>query len=92
MAARRVTATEFSRNLSTLLSEVRYRHASLEITRGKAVIARVLPPPEPVGFPIDRLNRLFASLPALDAEDAADSLNDLDNLDKTLGERLDPRD
>lgn len=41
---KRETATELSRNLSSLLGEVRYRRIDLEVTKGDEVIALGLPP------------------------------------------------
>ena len=43
MAVVALTVTEFSRSLSDFLSQVQYQGQSLDIQRGKRVIARVLP-------------------------------------------------
>ena len=86
MTTKRVTATEFARNLSSMLNEVRYRSVSLEVWRGKEAVARVTPPSSRAGYPISRLNELFARLPRLSAGDADDFLRDLDELDRTVGE------
>jgi antitoxin (DNA-binding transcriptional repressor) of toxin-antitoxin stability system len=84
MGAREVTATEFARNLSSLLNEVRYQGVSLEVRRGKEAVAHVVPPPSRPGFPIERLNHLMATLPRLDKADAEAFLEDLAVLDRTL--------
>lgn len=43
MGVTAITVTEFSSNLSNFLSQVQYQGQSLDIQRGKRVIARVLP-------------------------------------------------
>lgn len=96
MSKRRVTATEFARNLSSHLSQVRYGSVELEVWRGKQPVARVLPPvalpgatPAP-GFPIEQLNALFSNLPRLGADEAARFASDLESLDRTVGAARDP--
>ncbi|HMM52699.1 MAG: hypothetical protein DWB43_12795 [Lautropia sp.] len=86
MTSKRVTATEFARNLSSMLSEVHYRGISLEVCRGRETVARVVPSGPPAGFSVARLNDLFATLPRLGAGDADRFLADLDELDRTVGE------
>lgn len=87
----RITATQLARNLSSLLSEVRYRNVSLEIWRGKEMVALIKPPsPDPVGYPIERLNDLLARVPPLESDDAQAFLDDLDALDTTVGAHRDP--
>ena len=82
MPTKRVSATEFARNLSSMLNEVRYRDAALEVWRGKEIVARVLPPARPVGYLIDRLSRLVAGLPRLDPDDVDAFERDLADLDR----------
>ena len=60
-----LTVTEFSRGLSDFLSQVQYQGQSLDIQRGKRVVARVLPAVACAGFPIDRLDELLAKGPQL---------------------------
>ena len=60
-----LTITEFSRSLSDFLSQVQYQGQSLEIQRGKRVIARVLPAVASSGFPIDQLDDALAKGPQL---------------------------
>lgn len=86
MTAKRVTATEFARNLSAMLNEVRYRETSLEVWRGKDLVARVVPPRAPAGFPIAGLGAFVRGLPSLGAKGADAFLTDLDALDRTVGE------
>jgi hypothetical protein len=62
-----LTVTEFSRGLSDFLSQVQYQGQSLDIQRGKRVVARVLPAVACAGFPIDRLDELLAKGPQLTA-------------------------
>lgn len=86
MTAKRVTATEFARNLSSMLNEVRYRETSLEVWRGNEPVARVVPARPAPGFPVERLNAFVSSLPALSARDAEAFLRDLDEIDRTVSE------
>ncbi|MBK9129473.1 MAG: type II toxin-antitoxin system prevent-host-death family antitoxin [Phycisphaerales bacterium] len=86
MSARRVTATEFARNLSSMLNEVRYKETSLEVWRGNEPVARVIPAQPLPGFPIERLNAFVSSLPGLSARDAEAFLRDLDEIDRTVSE------
>jgi hypothetical protein len=86
MTAKRVTATEFARNLSSMLSEVRYRETSLEVWRGRELMAHISPPRDPAGFPISGLNALMRGLPGLGRKDADAFLSDLDALDRVVGE------
>jgi hypothetical protein len=77
-APRRVTATEFSRNVSDLLGQVLHRRTDLEVTKGGEVIARVLPPAAAApGFPIDQLDDLMRRLPRLGAVEGDAFLSDI---------------
>ncbi len=51
-----LTVTEFSRGLSNFLNQVQYQGQTLDIQRGKKLVARVLPAGTTDGFPIDRLD------------------------------------
>jgi hypothetical protein len=90
MTTKRVSATQFARNLSSIMNEVRYRDLCVEVVRGKEVIARVIPPIRPHGFPVERLNALVTALPKLDEEEAEEFLKDLHALDSTLSAQADP--
>ena len=60
-----LSVTEFSRGLSNFLSQVQYQGQSLDIQRGKRVVARVLPAVASSGFPIDQLDEVLARGPQL---------------------------
>lgn len=62
-----LSVTEFSRGLSDFLSQVQYQGQSLDIQRGKRVVARVLPAVASNGFPIDQLDDALAKGPQLSA-------------------------
>lgn len=72
-----VTATYLSRNLSDLLNQVGYRRVTLEVTRGSELVAYVCPASGVTGYPIDRLDRLLASLPRFSTEEADHFLVDI---------------
>ena len=56
---------EFSRNLSDFLSQVQHQGQSLDIQRGKRVIARVLPAAPSEGFALEQLDDFLAGGPQL---------------------------
>ena len=77
MTTRSITATHLARNFSDLINQVRYKHVTLEVMRGKELIAYVSPAPLPAGYPINQLDRLLSSLPSLSTGDAQNFLNDI---------------
>jgi antitoxin (DNA-binding transcriptional repressor) of toxin-antitoxin stability system len=85
-----VTVTEFSRGLSGFLNQVQYQGQTLNIQRGKKVVARVLPAGATDGFPINQLNTLLANGPRLGAEDAQSMADDLGAVRTSLRTRDDP--
>ena len=65
-----VTATEFTRGISDYLSQVQYRGQVIDISRGKKVIARVIPTGnEPRGLTAKQVDTLLANLPPLSREE-----------------------
>ena len=85
-----LTVTEFSRGLSDFLSQVQYQGQSLDIQRGKRVIARVLPAVASSGFPIDRLDDFLAKGPQLSATERQAMADDLQRQRAQLTQRDDP--
>ena len=85
-----LTVTEFSRGLSDFLSQVQYQGQSLDIQRGKRVVARVLPAVASVGFPIDRLDELLAKGPQLTAAERQSLAADVRTQRSRLTARDDP--
>lgn len=77
MPTRRVSATEFSRNLSSCLNEVRYQDMTLEVWRGREMVARVVPPDRLIAAPPEHQNRLQAALSKMGDEQADALLDDL---------------
>ena len=55
-----VTATEAARNLSDLLSRVRYRGECFDVTRGGEAVARLTPPSTPPTVTVRDLVALLA--------------------------------
>ena len=93
MSVQAITVTEFSRSLSDFLSQVQYQGQSLEIQRGKRVIARVLPAAASGGFPVDRLDELLAQGPQLSTAERAAMADDLrDQRARLVNQALDTRD
>ena len=85
-----LTVTEFSRGLSDFLSQVQYQGQSLDIQRGKRVVARVLPAVASTGFPIDRLDELLAKGPQLTAAERQAMVADVRAQRSKLTARDDP--
>lgn len=77
MAVTAVTVTEFARGLSDFLSQVQYRGLTLDIRRGKKLVARVTPPGAADGFPLDQLDDFLARGPQLSAPERQSMAKDL---------------
>lgn len=78
MKHRRLSATEVARNFSDVLNQVRYQSVTVDVTRGREVIAQISPAASAGGLPIAELGRLFASLPPLGEEEAEAFVADID--------------
>jgi antitoxin (DNA-binding transcriptional repressor) of toxin-antitoxin stability system len=61
MAVIAVNVTEFARGLSEFLNQVQYKGQTLNIARGKRVIAQVSPASLIDGFPIVQLDELLGT-------------------------------
>jgi hypothetical protein len=77
MPTRTITATALARNFSDLLNQVRYQGVTLDVRRGKELIARVTPPANIAGFPIDQLDALLSAAPALSDAVSGEFLRDI---------------
>ena len=78
MDTRRISATEAARNFSDVINQVRYQLVEFDVTRGKEVVARIVPPSKgPSGIPIQGLNAFFRSLPSLEDNDVDVFLHDI---------------
>ena len=85
-----LTVTEFSRGLSDFLNQVQYQGQSLDIQRGKRVVARVLPAVASDGFPLDRLDDFLAKGPQLSAFERQAMASDLGAVRAQLTAPSDP--
>ena len=85
-----LTVTEFSRGLSDFLSQVQYQGQSLDIQRGKRVVARVLPAVASTGFPIDQLDDVLARGPQLKTSERQAMTEDIRNVRTSLKVKSDP--
>ena len=85
-----LTVTEFSRGLSNFLSQVQYQGQSLDIQRGKRVVARVLPATASSGFPIDQLDDILAKGPQLKASERLAMAADVRKVRISLKSKADP--
>ncbi|MDD2920288.1 hypothetical protein [Rhodoferax sp.] len=90
MSAIALTVTEFSRGLSNFLNQVQYQGQTLDIQRGKKLVARVLPAGASNGFPIDLLDNLLAQGPQLSTSDRRSMAEDLGAVRANLTNRNDP--
>ena len=84
MPTRTITATALARNFSDLLNQVRYQGLTLDVRRGNDLIARVTPPANVAGFPIDQIDVLLGEAPALSDAESRDFLRDIHD----AGDRL----
>lgn len=82
-----ISATEFVRNISSLIDRVRFSKKTLLITKGKQTVAE-LNPPKKVGLPIQQLSNMLRSLPKLDNSMLEDikSIRKQSNLPKNIWE------
>lgn len=85
-----LTVTEFSRGLSNFLSQVQYQGQTLDIQRGKKIVARVLPAGNADGFPIDRLDDMLAKGPRLSASERLAMAEDVSAVRANLATKDDP--
>ena len=85
-----LTVTEFARGLSNFLSQVQYQGQSLDIQRGKRVVARVLPAVTSSGFPIDQLDDVLAKGPQLKATERLAMAEDVRSVRTSLKTKSDP--
>ncbi len=90
MAAIEVNVTDFSRGLSEFLNQVQYKGQTLDIERGKRVIARVSPAANIEGFPISQLDNLLSKGSILSAADRVSMANDVKRVRSQLSNRTDP--
>ncbi len=80
MDPKSISATEAARNFSDVINQVRYQLVEFDVTRGKEVVARIVPPTKaPLGVPISELNELFRALPPLEDGDADPFLQDIES-------------
>lgn len=85
-----VTVTEFSRGLSNFLNQVQYQGQTLDIQRGKKLVARLLPAGAPNGFPIDLLDNMLAQGPQLSTSERRAMAEDLGAVRAGLSNGNDP--
>lgn len=84
-----LTVTEFSRGLSNFLNQVQYQGQTLNIQRGKKLVARVLPAGKSDGFPIASLDDMLAKGPQLSASERHAMADDLGAVRANLTTRED---
>lgn len=81
MSIQRISATEASRSLSTILNKVHYQGESYEIKRGKEIIARIIPATsKKIVLKVRELNSLFRHLPKFESEDQQAFENDINQI------------
>jgi hypothetical protein len=71
-----ITATDFVRNVSSVIDRVRVSGKRLDIMRGLQTVATISPPVK-AGFPIEQLKILFHELPHIGKENALHMAADL---------------
>ena len=87
MAAIEVNVTDFSRGLSDFLNQVQYKGQTLDIARGKRVIARLSPAVIIDGFPISQLDDLLNKGSPLSTVDRVSMANDVNRVRSQLSNR-----
>lgn len=87
-----LTVTEFARGLSNFLNQVQYQGQTLDIQRGKKVVARVLPAAAIEGFPIAQLDEWLSKGPQISAAERLALADDVGAVRASLVTRGDPWD
>ena len=93
MNALTVKATDFSRGLSEFLNQVQYQGQTLDIERGKRVVARVSPPAGlrgAEGYPISQLGGLLTQGAQLAQGDRDQMAKDVRSVRLGLLNKADP--
>jgi len=85
-----LTVTEFSRGLSDFLNQVQYQGQSLDIQRGRRIVARVLPAVASEGFSLERLDDFLAKGPQLSMAERRAMADDLKAVRTQLAASDDP--
>jgi antitoxin (DNA-binding transcriptional repressor) of toxin-antitoxin stability system len=93
MSKHTISATELSRDLSRILNKVHYQGQDFEITRGKEIIARIIPAePHQRKVTINQLQELLANLPPLEQNDRQDFLKDINAIRSKIAQEENPWD
>ena len=74
-----ITATDFARNVASVIDNVRFSGKSLDITKGSQTVVTLCPPVK-TGFPISQLTKLFQELPHLGKKNALHMTDDLNTI------------
>jgi hypothetical protein len=85
-----VNVTDFSRSLSEFLNKVQYNGQTLNLERGKRVIAQVSPAGTADGFPISQLDNLLQNGPQLSSNERNAMAQDLAEVRSKLKTKTDP--
>jgi antitoxin (DNA-binding transcriptional repressor) of toxin-antitoxin stability system len=90
MSSLPISATDFARGLSDYLNQVQYLGQTLDIARGKKIVARISPVAHQDGYPIETLGQFLASGPTLSAQERRDMANDVKDIRSTVKAKADP--
>lgn len=90
MASLSLTVTQLSRGLSDFLNQVQYQGQTLDIQRGKKVVARVLPAVVTDGFPISQLDASLANGLRLSASERQSVFDDGQQARRRAGRNVAP--
>jgi hypothetical protein len=78
---------EFSRGLLDFLNQVQYQGQTLDIRRGKRVVARVLLAAAPSGYPLERLDNFLLKGPKISEFERQSMAKDVGALRSKLSTR-----
>ena len=82
----KLSVTEAARNFSDLVNRVFYRGESMDLTRGRKVVARVVPPEAsraPTGLEVAEM---WKAIPHLSTEEADSFAHDIENARDSLNQ------
>jgi antitoxin (DNA-binding transcriptional repressor) of toxin-antitoxin stability system len=85
-----IKATEVARRLSEILNRVKYQGHGFEVTRGREVVARIVPAGSSRRLKVSELARVFQEIPRLEAGERKAFRKDLKAIRKKTPRLDDP--
>jgi antitoxin (DNA-binding transcriptional repressor) of toxin-antitoxin stability system len=85
-----ISVTDFARGLSDYLNQVQYLGQTLDIARGKKIVARIAPVAHQDGYPIEALGQFLANGPQLTPLERREFAKDVQAIRSSVKAKPDP--